>query len=80
MPTIVIGEELFWGDDRLEDAAAAHRSLRGALSGSAVRLDRARRGERSISSWRGEGRNGSLVSRGRPRLAQWPITSRLRAL
>ena len=28
VPTIVIGEELFWGDDRLEDAAAAHRSLR----------------------------------------------------
>jgi 2-hydroxychromene-2-carboxylate isomerase len=29
VPTIVIGEELFWGDDRLEDAAAAHRSLHG---------------------------------------------------
>lgn len=29
VPTIVIGEELFWGDDRLEDAAAAHRSPNG---------------------------------------------------
>ncbi len=27
VPTIVIGDELFWGDDRLEDAVAAHRSL-----------------------------------------------------
>lgn len=24
VPTIVLGTELFWGDDRLEDAAAAH--------------------------------------------------------
>jgi 2-hydroxychromene-2-carboxylate isomerase len=30
VPTIVIGEELFWGDDRLDDAAAAQRS---ALAG-----------------------------------------------
>jgi 2-hydroxychromene-2-carboxylate isomerase len=29
VPTVVIGEELFWGDDRLEDAAAAHRSPHG---------------------------------------------------
>lgn len=28
VPTVVIGGELFWGDDRLEDAALAHR---GAL-------------------------------------------------
>jgi len=35
---------------------------------------------KSISSWRGEGRSGSLVSRGRPRFDQWPITSRLRQL
>lgn len=26
VPTIVIGDELFWGDDRLEDAVAAQRS------------------------------------------------------
>jgi 2-hydroxychromene-2-carboxylate isomerase len=26
VPTIVIGGQLFWGDDRLEDAVAAHRS------------------------------------------------------
>jgi 2-hydroxychromene-2-carboxylate isomerase len=26
VPTIVIGEELFWGDDRLDEAAAAHGS------------------------------------------------------
>jgi 2-hydroxychromene-2-carboxylate isomerase len=26
VPTIVIGSELFWGDDRLEDAAMAHRA------------------------------------------------------
>jgi 2-hydroxychromene-2-carboxylate isomerase len=25
VPTLAVGEELFWGDDRLEDAAAAHR-------------------------------------------------------
>lgn len=29
VPTIVIGEELFWGDDRLDQAAAAHRSTLG---------------------------------------------------
>lgn len=29
VPTIVIGEDLFWGDDRLDEAAAAHRSARG---------------------------------------------------
>ena len=23
VPTVAVGEELFWGDDRLEDAAAA---------------------------------------------------------
>jgi hypothetical protein len=28
VPTIVIGEELFWGDDRLDQAAAAYRSPR----------------------------------------------------
>jgi 2-hydroxychromene-2-carboxylate isomerase len=28
VPTIVIGEELFWGDDRLEEAVRAHRSHR----------------------------------------------------
>jgi 2-hydroxychromene-2-carboxylate isomerase len=27
VPTVVVGDELFWGDDRLEDAAAAQRSL-----------------------------------------------------
>jgi 2-hydroxychromene-2-carboxylate isomerase len=28
VPTVLVGEELFWGDDRLEEAAAAHsRSL-----------------------------------------------------
>jgi 2-hydroxychromene-2-carboxylate isomerase len=26
VPTVVIGVELFWGDDRLDEAAAAHRS------------------------------------------------------
>ncbi len=29
VPTILIGEELYWGDDRLDQAAAAHRSLLG---------------------------------------------------
>jgi len=29
VPTIVIGEELFWGDDRLDDAVAAHRLAPG---------------------------------------------------
>jgi len=29
VPTILIGEEFYWGDDRLEEAAAAHRSLLG---------------------------------------------------
>jgi len=28
VPTIVLGEELFWGDDRLDQAAAAYRSPR----------------------------------------------------
>ena len=26
VPTVVVGEKLFWGDDRLEDAAAALRA------------------------------------------------------
>jgi 2-hydroxychromene-2-carboxylate isomerase len=26
VPTVAVGEELFWGDDRLEEAADAHRS------------------------------------------------------
>jgi 2-hydroxychromene-2-carboxylate isomerase len=26
VPSVIVGEELFWGDDRLEDAAAASRS------------------------------------------------------
>jgi 2-hydroxychromene-2-carboxylate isomerase len=30
VPTVVIGEKLFWGDDRLDDAVAAHRSLNDA--------------------------------------------------
>ena len=29
VPTMVFGDELFWGDDRLGDAAAAYRALRG---------------------------------------------------
>jgi 2-hydroxychromene-2-carboxylate isomerase len=29
VPTVLVGEELFWGDDRLEDAAAAHRRSLG---------------------------------------------------
>jgi 2-hydroxychromene-2-carboxylate isomerase len=28
VPTVTVGEQLFWGDDRLEDAAAATRALR----------------------------------------------------
>jgi 2-hydroxychromene-2-carboxylate isomerase len=28
VPTIVIGDELFWGDDRVDDATAAYSSLR----------------------------------------------------
>jgi len=32
VPTVEIGGELFWGDDRLEDAAAALRSPPSALS------------------------------------------------
>jgi 2-hydroxychromene-2-carboxylate isomerase len=27
VPTVAVAGELFWGDDRLEDAAAAQRSL-----------------------------------------------------
>jgi 2-hydroxychromene-2-carboxylate isomerase len=26
VPTVAVGDELFWGDDRLEEAAAAHRA------------------------------------------------------
>jgi hypothetical protein len=39
VPTVAVGDELFWGDDRLEDAAAAlaerdssHRSNWGCVS------------------------------------------------
>ncbi len=28
VPTVAVGAQLFWGDDRLEDAAAAARSRR----------------------------------------------------
>jgi 2-hydroxychromene-2-carboxylate isomerase len=31
VPTVAIGEELFWGDDRLEDAAAYLRSVSAAV-------------------------------------------------
>jgi 2-hydroxychromene-2-carboxylate isomerase len=35
VPTVVVGEELFWGDDRLEAAAAADRRRgRGGAAGS----------------------------------------------
>ena len=27
VPTVAVGEQLFWGDDRLEEAAAAAREL-----------------------------------------------------
>jgi 2-hydroxychromene-2-carboxylate isomerase len=27
VPTVVVGDELFWGDDRLEDAAEAYERL-----------------------------------------------------
>ncbi len=30
VPTVAVGNELFWGDDRLEDAAAAARAREGA--------------------------------------------------
>ncbi len=30
VPTVLVGEQLFWGDDRLEDAAAAYRSQSSA--------------------------------------------------
>ena len=30
VPTIAVDEQLFWGDDRLEDAAAHLRSVAGA--------------------------------------------------
>jgi 2-hydroxychromene-2-carboxylate isomerase len=30
VPTVVVAGELFWGDDRLEDAASAYRELAGA--------------------------------------------------
>jgi 2-hydroxychromene-2-carboxylate isomerase len=29
VPTVLVGEELFWGDDRLQDAADAYRASRG---------------------------------------------------
>ncbi len=29
VPTVIIGEELFWGDDRLDEAAGAYRSRSG---------------------------------------------------
>jgi 2-hydroxychromene-2-carboxylate isomerase len=48
VPTVVVGEELFWGDDRLEEAADAHTRLAGAETPCAE-PDHAG-GERSISS------------------------------
>jgi 2-hydroxychromene-2-carboxylate isomerase len=30
VPTVLVGAELFWGDDRLSDAAAAYRSSQAA--------------------------------------------------
>lgn len=30
VPTVLVGDELFWGDDRLQDAANAYRASRGA--------------------------------------------------
>jgi len=30
VPTVALATELFWGDDRLEDAAQAHRTLSSA--------------------------------------------------
>jgi 2-hydroxychromene-2-carboxylate isomerase len=30
VPTVLVGDELFWGDDRLEDAAEAYRAQRTA--------------------------------------------------
>jgi 2-hydroxychromene-2-carboxylate isomerase len=50
VPTLVVGNELFWGDDRLADAADAHGGLpkrERARSGTAGRHAG---GERSISS------------------------------
>ena len=34
VPTVVVGGELFWGDDRLEDAARAAGSTRTAVNGA----------------------------------------------
>ncbi|HEV7586177.1 MAG TPA: DsbA family protein [Solirubrobacteraceae bacterium] len=48
VPTVVVGEELFWGDDRLEEAAEAHARL-GGHSSPRGEPDHAG-GERSISS------------------------------
>jgi 2-hydroxychromene-2-carboxylate isomerase len=48
VPTVAIGEELFWGDDRLEQAARAYALLSGAET--ALREPDQAGGERSISS------------------------------
>jgi hypothetical protein len=43
VPTIAVERELFWGDDRLEDAAAHLGSLRAAQLQTPVRAPRSRR-------------------------------------
>jgi 2-hydroxychromene-2-carboxylate isomerase len=50
VPTFAVGNELFWGDDRLSDAVDAHRGLiEREQARSAAAVDHAG-GERSISS------------------------------
>jgi 2-hydroxychromene-2-carboxylate isomerase len=50
VPTLVVGNELFWGDDRLADAADAHGGLPKRERARSATAGRHAGGERSISS------------------------------
>ena len=50
VPTFVVGNELFWGDDRLADAAEAHGGLPKRERAPSATAGRHAGGERSISS------------------------------
>jgi 2-hydroxychromene-2-carboxylate isomerase len=50
VPTVVVGNELFWGDERLPDAVDAHGELTERERGRPATAVRHAGGERSISS------------------------------
>jgi hypothetical protein len=50
VPTVAVGGELFWGDDRLADAADAHSRLAGRERERSDPAPDHAGGERSISS------------------------------